>query len=86
MKNLKLSVWGDSLLQGVLFDSCNDKYYTNGGIVPKLAKELDFEIKNFSRFGMHTDKAIKLYKETIAIMIGKKFLTSPILNIYPLSP
>ena len=64
MKELNLSVWGDSLMQGVLFDNESNKYYINGGIVPKIAKELNFNIKNFSRFGMNTNKATGLYKNT----------------------
>lgn len=66
MKDIKLSVWGDSLMQGVIYDSKTEKYVFNGGIVPKIAKTLDMEIKNYSRFGLTTTKAVSIYNKTIS--------------------
>ena len=65
MKDIKLSVWGDSLMQGVIYDSNAEKYVMNGGIVQKVAKTIDIEIKNYSRFGLTTTKAIGIYNKII---------------------
>ena len=65
MSNFNVSVYGDSLMQGVLFDCKNDKYYLNGGIVTKIAKDLDINIKNYSRFGMTTKKAVGIFDKNI---------------------
>lgn len=62
MNNYKnISVWGDSVLLGVLYE--NNKHSLNKSFAQKVASTLNIDINNFSRFGMTTAKAVKLFSD-----------------------
>lgn len=58
-----LAFWGDSIFKGVIFS--DNKYTLCGGTVDKLANFAADSIKNYSRFGMDTGKALRLFTDTI---------------------
>lgn len=57
--NNNVCVWGDSVLLGVMYH--NNKYSLNKNFTEQISQCLNMGIKNFSRFGMTTDKAKKLF-------------------------
>jgi lysophospholipase L1-like esterase len=54
----KITVWGDSVLKGVVLDDASGKYMTleEQGCVPSVARDLSIPIDNRSRFGMTSEK------------------------------
>ena len=58
------SFWGDSILRGVVYDG--SRYSLGRSAVDMLAEESGIEgCKNFSRFGMTTQKAVPLFKKAL---------------------
>ncbi len=52
-------IWGDSILKGIAFNETKQKYYTmQTTAIDILASCTSINIKNFSRFGCTTDKAL----------------------------
>ena len=65
MKDYNISIYGDSILKGILFDKDKNKYIISENIAEKVADTLDINIKNHSSFGMNTNKAIGIYNKNI---------------------
>lgn len=57
----EISVWGDSLMQGVLYDG--KRYIINSGIKKRVEETLNITVNNYSRFGLTTSKAAGLFEK-----------------------
>jgi lysophospholipase L1-like esterase len=68
MKEINLiTVWGDSILGGIIPDPASDRYIrlNEKCCVAGVEKELGLPIKNFSRFGMTSEKGLGLMERSI---------------------
>lgn len=63
MEKVALSVWGDSVAKGILYDGKRYKLTRDG--VDSIGPALGISVKNYSRFGLTTDKALMLYNKEI---------------------
>lgn len=63
-----ITVWGDSILGGVVPDPASDKYVrlNEKCCVAGVEKELGVPIKNYSRFGMTSEKGLSLMEKNIS--------------------
>ena len=63
----KISVWGDSVLKGIVLDEETGRYIRLGdrGCVPSVSRAIGIPIDNRSKFGMTSDKGRELVKRDL---------------------
>ncbi|MBN1892038.1 MAG: SGNH/GDSL hydrolase family protein [Clostridiales bacterium] len=77
--SLSVSIWGDSIMKGVIFDSVKRKYvFLRESAVSLFSKRFSIPIKNHSRFGCTAPRAFtpliqSLEKEEISSLVLLEF-------------
>ncbi|MBR2371114.1 MAG: SGNH/GDSL hydrolase family protein [Clostridia bacterium] len=61
-----LSIFGDSIMKGLVFSPSRERYILSDGLrIPELADRYSIEIQNFSRVGCTIDKGVAMIKRRI---------------------
>lgn len=67
LDNRHISVWGDSILKGIVLDEETSRYVVLGNnCVDRFAKETNTTVTNHASFGMTTGKALERIKRSFA--------------------
>lgn len=63
----RISIWGDSILKGIVLDSLSGTYRVfDGNCVSRFAETTGGEIRNHASFGMTVGKALERIKRSVA--------------------
>ena len=63
----KITIWGDSVLKGVVLEEGKDRYsLLKNSSIELTKRELDVDIKNNSKFGLTVTKAMRLIQKSLS--------------------
>lgn len=63
----KITIWGDSVLKGVVLEEGKDRYsLLKNSSIELTKRELDVDIKNNSKFGLTVTKAMRIIQKSLS--------------------